>query len=171
MLIPLLGVTWLFGALSSTHKAFAYIFVIFNSTQVRCEPPSLRMHYSSIGKLTVGAAVFAIRHLHNSDKVSGKVHMKICQKSFLQPKKSWIMIGKISLHLVCGSHPFFSLKSKHLITNWSQEIKRRYGKARNYFTEDGQGLYKYILWKTLVTVFLIFLPAGIFHLSSSLCEK
>ncbi|XP_073251283.1 adhesion G protein-coupled receptor L4-like [Porites lutea] len=33
VLIPLLGVTWLFGALSSTHKAFAYIFVIFNSTQ------------------------------------------------------------------------------------------------------------------------------------------
>ena len=66
---------------------------------------------------------------------------------------------------------FFSLKSKHLITNQSQEIKRRYGKARNYFTEDGQGLYKDIFWKTLVTVFLIFLPAGIFHLSSSLCEK
>ena len=66
---------------------------------------------------------------------------------------------------------FFSLKSKHLITNQSQEIKRRYGKARSYFTEDGQGLYKYIFWKTLVTVFLIFLPAGIFHLSSSLCEK
>ena len=68
VLVPLLGVTWLFGALSSTHKAFAYIFVIFNSTQVRCEAPSLCMHYSSIGKLTVGAAVFAIRHLHNSHK-------------------------------------------------------------------------------------------------------
>ena len=88
VLIPLLGVTWLFGAFSSTYKAFAYIFVIFNSTQVRCEPPSLRMHYSQIGKLTVGAAVFAIRHLHNSHKASGKVHMRICQKSFLQPKKS-----------------------------------------------------------------------------------
>ena len=68
VLIPLLGVTWLFGALSSTHKAFAYIFVVFNSTQVRCEPPSLRIHHSSIGKLTVGPAVFAIRHLHNSHK-------------------------------------------------------------------------------------------------------
>ncbi|CAH3194028.1 unnamed protein product, partial [Porites evermanni] len=33
VLIPLLGVTWLFGAFSSTYKAFAYIFVIFNSTQ------------------------------------------------------------------------------------------------------------------------------------------
>ena len=70
VLIPLLGVTWLFGALSSTHKAFAYIFVIFNSTQVRCESPSLHMHYSSIGKLTIGAAVFAIPHLHNSRKAS-----------------------------------------------------------------------------------------------------
>ena len=68
VLIPLLGVTWLFGALSSTHKAFAYIFVIFNSTQVRWESPSLRMHYSSIGKLTVGAAVFTIRHLQKSHK-------------------------------------------------------------------------------------------------------
>ena len=81
------------------------------------------------------------------------------------------MTGKISLHLVCGSHPFFSSKSKYLITNQSQDIKRRYGKARNYFTEDAQGLYKYIFWKTLVTVVLIFQPAGIFHLSSSLCEK
>ena len=68
VLIPLLGVTWLFGALSSTHKAFAYIFVIFNSTQVRCEPPFLRIHHSSIGKLTVGPAVFVVRHLHNYHK-------------------------------------------------------------------------------------------------------
>ena len=54
------------------------------------------------------------------------------------------MIGKISLHLVRGSHLLFSLKSKYLITNQSQEIKRRYEKARNCFTEEGQGLYKYI---------------------------
>lgn len=33
VLIPLLGVTWLFGLLSSLHKAFIYIFVILNSTQ------------------------------------------------------------------------------------------------------------------------------------------
>ncbi|XP_022777832.1 adhesion G-protein coupled receptor D1-like isoform X1 [Stylophora pistillata] len=33
VMIPLLGVTWLFGVLSSLHKAFAYIFTIFNSTQ------------------------------------------------------------------------------------------------------------------------------------------
>jgi len=33
VLIPLLGVTWLFGLLSSTHKAFVYIFTIFNSAQ------------------------------------------------------------------------------------------------------------------------------------------
>lgn len=33
VLLPLLGITWLFGALSSTHKAFVYIFVIVNSTQ------------------------------------------------------------------------------------------------------------------------------------------
>ena len=33
-MIPLLGVTWLFGLLLSLHKAFAYIFTIFNSTQV-----------------------------------------------------------------------------------------------------------------------------------------
>ncbi|XP_066022646.1 adhesion G-protein coupled receptor D1-like [Pocillopora verrucosa] len=33
VMIPLLGITWLFGLLSPLHKAFAYIFTIFNSTQ------------------------------------------------------------------------------------------------------------------------------------------
>ncbi|CAH3157575.1 unnamed protein product [Pocillopora meandrina] len=33
VMIPLLGVTWLFGLLSPVHKAFAYIFTILNSTQ------------------------------------------------------------------------------------------------------------------------------------------
>ena len=31
-------------------------------------PPSLRIHHSSIGKLTVGPAVFVVRYLHNSHK-------------------------------------------------------------------------------------------------------
>ncbi|RMX37440.1 hypothetical protein pdam_00025494 [Pocillopora damicornis] len=33
VMIPLLGVTWLFGLLSPVHKAFAYIFTILNSAQ------------------------------------------------------------------------------------------------------------------------------------------
>nr|XP_058969872.1 latrophilin-like protein LAT-2 [Pocillopora verrucosa] len=33
LMIPLLGITWLFGLLSPLHKAFAYIFTILNSTQ------------------------------------------------------------------------------------------------------------------------------------------
>ncbi|XP_027056190.1 adhesion G protein-coupled receptor L4-like isoform X2 [Pocillopora damicornis] len=33
LMIPLLGITWLFGLLSPLHKGFAYIFTIFNSTQ------------------------------------------------------------------------------------------------------------------------------------------
>ncbi|XP_020617810.1 adhesion G protein-coupled receptor L4-like [Orbicella faveolata] len=33
LLVPLLGFTWLFGLLSPLHKAFAYIFTIFNTTQ------------------------------------------------------------------------------------------------------------------------------------------
>ncbi|CAH3165297.1 unnamed protein product [Pocillopora meandrina] len=33
VMIPLLGVTWLFGLLLSLHKGFAYIFTIFNSIQ------------------------------------------------------------------------------------------------------------------------------------------
>ena len=37
MLIPLLGVTWLFGLLSPLHKAFVYIFTILNSAQVSFE--------------------------------------------------------------------------------------------------------------------------------------
>ena len=35
VMIPLLGITWLFGLLSPLHKAFVYIFTIFNSTQVK----------------------------------------------------------------------------------------------------------------------------------------
>ena len=34
LMIPLLGVTWLFGLLLPVHKAFAYIFTILNSIQV-----------------------------------------------------------------------------------------------------------------------------------------
>ncbi|XP_058942067.2 adhesion G protein-coupled receptor L3 [Pocillopora verrucosa] len=33
VMIPLLGVTWLFGLLLSSHKALAYLFTIFSSTQ------------------------------------------------------------------------------------------------------------------------------------------
>ena len=36
VMIPLLGISWLFGLLAPLHKAFAYIFTILNSTQVRC---------------------------------------------------------------------------------------------------------------------------------------
>ncbi|PFX17535.1 putative G-protein coupled receptor 133 [Stylophora pistillata] len=35
VMIPLLGVTWVFGLFLPLHKAFAYIFTIFNSTQIR----------------------------------------------------------------------------------------------------------------------------------------
>ncbi|PFX26789.1 RNA-directed DNA polymerase from mobile element jockey [Stylophora pistillata] len=35
VMIPLLGITWVFGFLLPLHKAFAYIFTIFNSTQIR----------------------------------------------------------------------------------------------------------------------------------------
>ncbi|CAH3160165.1 unnamed protein product, partial [Pocillopora meandrina] len=33
VMIPLLGVTWLFGLLSTVHKGFVYIFTILNSAQ------------------------------------------------------------------------------------------------------------------------------------------
>ncbi|XP_066023887.1 adhesion G-protein coupled receptor D1-like isoform X2 [Pocillopora verrucosa] len=33
VMIPLLGISWLFGLLAPSHKAFAYIFTILNSTQ------------------------------------------------------------------------------------------------------------------------------------------
>ena len=36
VLVPLLGVTWLFGFLAPSQIAFKYIFVILNSTQVKC---------------------------------------------------------------------------------------------------------------------------------------
>nr|XP_058964843.1 adhesion G protein-coupled receptor L4-like isoform X2 [Pocillopora verrucosa] len=35
VMIPLLGISWLFGLLAPLHKAFAYIFTILNSSQVR----------------------------------------------------------------------------------------------------------------------------------------
>ncbi|XP_066023897.1 adhesion G protein-coupled receptor L4-like [Pocillopora verrucosa] len=34
LMVPLLGITWLFGLLSPLQKAFAYIFIMFNSIQV-----------------------------------------------------------------------------------------------------------------------------------------
>ena len=34
VMIPLLGVSWLFGFLAPLHKVFTYIFTILNSTQV-----------------------------------------------------------------------------------------------------------------------------------------
>ena len=41
LLVPLLGLTWLFGLLSQFHKAFAYISTIFNTTQVIVNHSSL----------------------------------------------------------------------------------------------------------------------------------
>nr|XP_058970197.1 adhesion G-protein coupled receptor D2-like isoform X3 [Pocillopora verrucosa] len=40
LMIPLLGVTWLFGLLLPVHKAFAYIFTILNSIQKLMIPKS-----------------------------------------------------------------------------------------------------------------------------------
>ena len=34
VIIPQLGVTWLFGLFSTKHKAFAYLLTILNATQV-----------------------------------------------------------------------------------------------------------------------------------------
>ncbi|CAH3160161.1 unnamed protein product [Pocillopora meandrina] len=34
VIIPQLGVTWLFGLFSPKHKAFAYLLTILNATQV-----------------------------------------------------------------------------------------------------------------------------------------
>ncbi|RMX43965.1 hypothetical protein pdam_00024314, partial [Pocillopora damicornis] len=50
VMIPLLGVTWLFGVLLPLHKAFAYILTIFNSTQVRFYdfPPALLEKHGGI---------------------------------------------------------------------------------------------------------------------------
>lgn len=48
VLIPLLGVTWLFGLLSPLHKAFVYIFTILNSAQVSFESkfqPFMHIHF------------------------------------------------------------------------------------------------------------------------------
>ena len=34
-LLPLLGVTWLFGLFIELHEVLAYIFILLTSTQVR----------------------------------------------------------------------------------------------------------------------------------------
>ena len=66
-MIPLMGITWLFGLLSPWHKAFAYIFTIFNSTQV------------SIRSLVVITKSFRL-HVHHRQFYSGEILMK-CRKS------------------------------------------------------------------------------------------
>ena len=38
-LLPLLGVTWLFGLFIEFHEVLAYIFILLTSTQVRSTIP------------------------------------------------------------------------------------------------------------------------------------
>ena len=65
-MIPLMGITWLFGLLSPWHKAFAYIFTIFNSTQV------------SIRALVVITKSFRL-HNHHRQFYSGEILMKMSE--------------------------------------------------------------------------------------------
>ena len=53
VMIPLLGITWLFGLLSPLHKAFSYIFTILNSTQVSIKYYHLIVSYMRLSTLSV----------------------------------------------------------------------------------------------------------------------
>ena len=44
VMIPLLGVSWLFGFLAPLHKVFTYIFTILNSTQVSLDSWFMRLN-------------------------------------------------------------------------------------------------------------------------------
>ena len=63
LMIPLLGITWLFGLLSPLHKAFAYIFTILNSTQVCCKFTS--------------ALLIKVRDLNTLNKRSNSIYQSI----------------------------------------------------------------------------------------------
>ena len=65
-MIPLMGITWLFGLLSPWHKAFAYIFTIFNSTQV------------SIRSFVVITKSFRL-HFHHGQFDSGEILMRLSE--------------------------------------------------------------------------------------------
>nr|XP_058970193.1 uncharacterized protein LOC131796617 isoform X1 [Pocillopora verrucosa]XP_058970194.1 uncharacterized protein LOC131796617 isoform X1 [Pocillopora verrucosa] len=51
LMIPLLGVTWLFGLLLPVHKAFAYIFTILNSIQDNYTRKSSQVNPSEVGDI------------------------------------------------------------------------------------------------------------------------
>ena len=53
VMIPLLGITWLFGLLSPLHKAFSYIFTILNSTQVSIKYYHFIVSYMRLSTLSV----------------------------------------------------------------------------------------------------------------------
>ncbi|RMX42309.1 hypothetical protein pdam_00025537, partial [Pocillopora damicornis] len=72
VIIPLLGVTWLFGLLLPVHKAFAYIFTILNSTQVSVEWLLSKIIQSRLNfltrryNITIGFLIFALHSMRNT---------------------------------------------------------------------------------------------------------
>ena len=102
-MIPLMGITWLFGLLSPWHKAFAYIFTIFNSTQV------------SIRSLVVITKSFRL-HVHHRQFYSGEILMKMSE--------IWSSVWKLEcpnyiLTLVWWYFPFKgNLVDKRGFTSW-----------------------------------------------------
>ncbi|XP_066022649.1 adhesion G-protein coupled receptor D1-like [Pocillopora verrucosa] len=94
LMIPLLGITWLFGLLSPMHKAFAYIFTIFNSTQgfliflLHCVKNSkIRSRFK---RRITGATLTAaeIRGIKRASQVNEIINVILPRKINVQPRNN-----------------------------------------------------------------------------------
>ncbi|XP_027056195.1 adhesion G-protein coupled receptor D1-like [Pocillopora damicornis] len=94
LMIPLLGITWLFGLLSPMHKAFAYIFTIFNSTQgfliflLHCVKNSkIRSRFK---RRITGATLTAaeIRGIKRAAQVNEVINVILPRKINVQPRNN-----------------------------------------------------------------------------------
>ena len=111
LMIPFLGITWLFGLLSPLHKAFAYIFTILNSTQVCCKFPL--------------ALLIKVRDLNTLNKRNNSIYQSInvairpsifsqsfrlpIYQSFLQPFCRLANQSLVNPSTICFS-PFINLQ-------------------------------------------------------------
>ena len=134
-MIPLMGITWLFGLLSSSHKAFAYIFTIFNSIQVSIrsfivitKSFSLQFHHRQIFSaeilMKLSESQPSVCKLEYLDYILTLVRLYFPFKDNLINKKgfiSWFLRSATSLNLLF--YPFFKDDFKIEITRCLHYIK------------------------------------------------
>ncbi|PFX12615.1 putative G-protein coupled receptor 133 [Stylophora pistillata] len=93
VMIPLLGISWLFGLLLPLHKAFAYIFTIFNSTQIRAR---LRRRIQAIFPAMVDETSTKRSSVVPSEVDEDATAIAVFRKTNVQPLKDGEKTKKVS---------------------------------------------------------------------------